>query len=149
MSALHNIKIIFSFFHSKAAELFSSPDEELQFADDFEFDEARATILEKMGRLSEAAELHLKEGRTLKGIRLFLKDNASKPSVPPRRECIILLLQRIWDLVSFDFDPAIVLSDEILRQFPDYGEQLLQLPLETNDRNEVSSLAPVFICCFN
>jgi hypothetical protein len=51
-----------------------------------------------MGRLKEAAELHLEEGRQLEAINLFLKDREDSDAQRRARECI---LQGLWDHISF------------------------------------------------
>ncbi|EIN13316.1 P-loop containing nucleoside triphosphate hydrolase protein [Punctularia strigosozonata HHB-11173 SS5] len=77
----------------KAAPLFASFEEELEFLEDFDFDIARAKLLESKGRILEAAELHLAEARPLDAIRLFLTDSANPKSLRRAASCLV---QGMW-----------------------------------------------------
>ncbi|KAJ7743864.1 hypothetical protein B0H16DRAFT_1889844 [Mycena metata] len=81
----------------KANALFSSYEEALEYLEDRGLDVAHATLLESLGRFSDAAEIHLEEGRTLDAIRLFLRDR-SEQSMYRGVRCI---LQSLWQRVSF------------------------------------------------
>ncbi|KAL0950587.1 hypothetical protein HGRIS_007379 [Hohenbuehelia grisea] len=83
----------------RANTLFSSPEEELDYLEDRDLDLARATFLMTLpGKLAEAAEIHLAEGRTLEAIQLFLKDKGNPDSFNKAMESII---QGLWQRVSF------------------------------------------------
>lgn len=66
----------------------------------FGFDVARVNLLEQYGRIQEAAEIHLAEGRTLEAIRLLLsgqqEGNQELPSCLER-----YFSQGIWENLSF------------------------------------------------
>ncbi|EGN94529.1 hypothetical protein SERLA73DRAFT_114784 [Serpula lacrymans var. lacrymans S7.3] len=81
-----------------AIKLFSSYEEGLEFLEDYDLDVARATLLEKMGRLAEAAELHLAEGRQLEAIRLFIADRENIDSEDRAKKCLVDCL---WQQLSF------------------------------------------------
>jgi hypothetical protein len=94
---------------------------------------ARAALLERLGRYSEAAELHLVEGRTLEGIRLLLKDPTQRASVLRGQKWI---LHGLWQRVSFGMKPTSIQSDRNFHQLLRLEEQISNL--EGIDRNEVS-----------
>jgi hypothetical protein len=129
------MKFWFLYCYSKASELFTSSEEQLQFTEDYDFDLARAVLLERLGRYSDAAELHLAEGRTLEGIQLLLRDPTQRTSVLWGQECI---LHGLWQRVSFGMDLASVQSDQNFHQLLKLSEQILSSSLEGIDRNEVS-----------
>ncbi len=62
----------------KAHQLFDSLEEELEYLEERDLDIALADLLESMGRLSEAAELHYSEGRREEAIELFLRETENK-----------------------------------------------------------------------
>lgn len=66
--------------------------------DDFGFSVARVELLERYGRLCEAAEIHLAEGRTLDAIRMLIRDKANTES---RSLLEQTLLKSIWQHISF------------------------------------------------
>ncbi|KAJ6577097.1 hypothetical protein B0H10DRAFT_1963249 [Mycena sp. CBHHK59/15] len=86
----------------KANELFSSYEEALEYLEDRGLDVAHATLLESLGRFSDAAELHLEEGRTFEAIKLFLHDQNSEDSMRRGIQCI---LQGLWQRISFAMMP--------------------------------------------
>ncbi len=86
------------FFFSRATSLFSDVDQALEFMDDFGFNVARVELLERYGRLCEAAEIHLAEGRTIEAIRLLLRDKANADSQALLER---ILLKSVWKHLSF------------------------------------------------
>lgn len=80
-----------------AIDLFESFDDALEFMEDCGFDADRATLLENAGRLAEAAEYHIAEGRSIQGIKLLLRD-ASAQSKGRAENC---LLHGLWQHLSF------------------------------------------------
>ena len=67
--------------------------------EDYGFQVARADLLEKAGRLADAAELRLSEGQVTKAIELFVKDAQNETSRRRAEEC---LLGSFWQHLSFD-----------------------------------------------
>lgn len=65
---------------------------------DYGFDVARVTLLEQYGRFSDAADIHLQEGRAIDAIRLFLKDTQNSKSIKRAAETV---LQGLWNELSF------------------------------------------------
>lgn len=66
--------------------------------DDFGFSVARVELLERYGRLCEAAEIHLAEGRILDSIRMLIRDKTNADS---RSLLEQILLKSIWQHISF------------------------------------------------
>ncbi|KAJ7479993.1 hypothetical protein B0H11DRAFT_1263344 [Mycena galericulata] len=87
----------------KANALFSSYEEALEYLEERGLDIAHATLLESLGRFSDAAEVHLEEGRTFDAIKLFLQDRDNERSMRRGIECI---LQGLWQRVSFAVSPG-------------------------------------------
>ncbi|KAK0198135.1 hypothetical protein F5146DRAFT_995722 [Armillaria mellea] len=65
-------------------------------------------LLETMGRLSEAAELHYSEGRREEAIELFLRETENKNALRRAQECI---LEELWHRISFGVDSHVICSD--------------------------------------
>lgn len=86
----------------RATSLFESFDDALEFMEDYGFEIARASLLESSGRLSEAAELHLLEGRPIKAIQLFLQDQSDEAAYQRAQDCI---LSGLWQHMSFSVTP--------------------------------------------
>lgn len=85
-------------FYSKVTQLFNSVDEELEYLEDFDLDISKAAVLEKLHRYDDAAEIHLREGRTLEAIRLLLMDRNNQTAIQRGNACI---LRGLWEHVSF------------------------------------------------
>ncbi|KAI0757657.1 hypothetical protein C8Q80DRAFT_1092486 [Daedaleopsis nitida] len=79
-----------------ARALFEDDEEALEYMDDYGLDASRATLLERLGRFSEAAECCLQEGERLKAIELLVRDH-SQLSTTRAAECI---LDGLWQLLS-------------------------------------------------
>ncbi|KAJ7237474.1 hypothetical protein B0H12DRAFT_1238216 [Mycena haematopus] len=82
----------------KASKLFIKPEEALAYLEDRGMNGERATVLELLGRLSDAAEIHLEDGRTSKAIDLFLRDRNTERATDG-------LLQEFWERFSFGVLP--------------------------------------------
>lgn len=82
----------------KAKRLFSSDEEQLQYLEDYDLDISRAAVLAGLGRLQEAATIHLAEGRMLEAIRLLLEDGKDQGAIRRGHEC---LLEGLWKHLSF------------------------------------------------
>lgn len=54
-----------------ALKLFSSEEDALEFLEDYGLDEARIKLLEKLRRIPEAAEIHVKNGDVLKAVEIL------------------------------------------------------------------------------
>lgn len=66
--------------------------------EDYDLDVSRAALLEQLGKFSDAAKIHLEEGRISEAIRLYLKDSLHEESLLLGIECI---LQGLWEKASF------------------------------------------------
>jgi tetratricopeptide (TPR) repeat protein len=147
---MHNLESVFDacyhpfpfhlliYINRKAAKLFSSYDEMLEFTEDYDLDVAKASLLAAMGRISEAAQLHIAEGRVLDGIQLLLKD---KGNVQHMEQAKDHLLRGLWDILSFGVSPEVATSDSNFSQLLDLTMQLNQDILAANDFDEVCRLA--------
>ncbi|KAG2048320.1 hypothetical protein BDR06DRAFT_920603 [Suillus hirtellus] len=78
--------------------LFSTFDEELEFLEDYDLDDARASLLESHSRYYEVAELHLSENRPLEAVRAFIKDDSNVDSNVRAADTI---LEYFWRKCSF------------------------------------------------
>ncbi|KAJ7171695.1 hypothetical protein C8R43DRAFT_874648, partial [Mycena crocata] len=82
----------------KAGRLFARHEDALEYLDERGLNVERAALLESLNQLSDAAEIHLNEGRTSKAITLFIQDcNSDRAS-----DCI---LQELWERFSFAVFP--------------------------------------------
>ncbi|KAI0809044.1 hypothetical protein BC629DRAFT_1437282 [Irpex lacteus] len=79
--------------------LFNNADEALAFTDDFGFSNTRAALLERCGRLDEAAEIHAEQGRTIEAIRMFIRHSQSHPASLQRAHTN--LLHGLWRHIPF------------------------------------------------
>ncbi|OSX68102.1 hypothetical protein POSPLADRAFT_1165650 [Postia placenta MAD-698-R-SB12] len=77
----------------RARELFESDEEALEFMDDYGLDVVQTIYLVELKRFSEAAEIHLAEGRTFDAIKTFLQDKDNLNSVRSACQC---LLDALW-----------------------------------------------------
>ncbi|KAK0440419.1 uncharacterized protein EV420DRAFT_1650550 [Desarmillaria tabescens] len=107
---------------SKAHELFESVEKELEYLEERDLDIALADLLEKEGRLSEAAELHYSEGRKEEAIKLFLAQTENKDALRRAQECI---LEELWRKISFGVDPNVIRSDAAVSRLLDFSSQCI------------------------
>ncbi|KAJ7479971.1 hypothetical protein B0H11DRAFT_1725402, partial [Mycena galericulata] len=78
----------------KAGRLFDTLEEALEYLEDRGLNAERATLLEILGRSSDAAEIHLAEGRTPEAVTLFLQDHQPDRAI----QCV---LHGLWQRISF------------------------------------------------
>jgi hypothetical protein len=104
--------------------------------EDYDLDVARATVLEKIGRYLDAAELHLMEGRTLEAIRVLIADTGNQNSMRKANEC---LLEGLWKNLSFAVPPSHQ-QNSVSSQLFKLAAGLNQDLLTTSGRNEVCVL---------
>jgi hypothetical protein len=119
---------------SDAVRLFPSEDDALEFMEDFDLDVARATVLETLGRDDEAAELHLKEGRTVEAITLFIKDPQNRDLMRRGSEC---LLEGLWQNLSFAILTSTGDPNPILQQLLNLATEVNTELLDEDGRHEV------------
>jgi hypothetical protein len=117
--------------YRQARTLFSSDEEALDYLEYRDLDVARAKVLESLGRTTEAAELHLAEGRILDAIPLFLRDKSNTYSMGQACKCI---LQDLWRNLPFG-TPAVMNST--VSQLLEWSSSLNMTLLETQARREV------------
>ncbi|RDB28998.1 TPR and ankyrin repeat-containing protein 1 [Hypsizygus marmoreus] len=117
---------------SRASELFSGEEEELEYLELLDLDVARAKVLDSLGRVIEAAELHLSEGRTMEAIPLLLKDKNDQQSM---RLACSSILQEFWRVLSFGTVPILDQSVSLLLK---WSSSLNMELLESRVRDEIS-----------
>ncbi|KAJ7671910.1 hypothetical protein B0H17DRAFT_1141332 [Mycena rosella] len=112
----------------KAGRLFERHEEALEYLEDRGLNVERAALLELLQNLSEAAEIHLNEGRTSKAIALFIQDhNTDRAS-----ECI---LQGLWEKFSFAVVPA---QDPAVVHLLELASRIDVSLLSLSNRDEIS-----------
>jgi hypothetical protein len=109
------------YIHSKATDLFSSTKEAMEFVEDYDLDVAKATLLQQTQRHAEAAEVHIVEGRSVEGIRIFLEHLADENCA---RRGVICVIQALWKHLSFGVLPAVARSDTVLDQWIELATRL-------------------------
>lgn len=122
-------------FISNAIALFGSFDEGLQYLEERDLDDVRALLLESAGRIQEAAELHLAEGRVLKAILLFLKDKDNQDSMQSANKWIV---HALWQIISFGFRREDLQSDPLVSSLLSAADQLRLDMVKASDYEEVS-----------
>ena len=106
----------------------------MEFTDNYDLDVARASLLAIMGRISEAAELHLAEGRALDAIQLLLEDPGHAQHMKQAKQ---YLLQGLWEILSFGMSPEVTASDQNFSQLLNFTNQLNRDVLAESDLDEV------------
>ena len=82
-------------------ELFDSQEDGLEFMEDFGFETARASFLEKIGRIHEAADVYFREGQTEEAIGLLLRDKNRPDSLA---RAVDYLRTSLWNRFPFGID---------------------------------------------
>ncbi|KAJ6498114.1 hypothetical protein C8R47DRAFT_1212438 [Mycena vitilis] len=118
----------------KAEKLFNKPEEALKYLEDRGMDGERATILESLGRFSDAAELHANDGRTDEAIALFLRDQNNERA----SDCTI---QRLWEKLSFAVRPDG--GDARVATLIGFATQVESSKLPPQKRDEISMFQAV------
>ena len=96
--------------------------------EDYEFDVARADLLEQSSRFSEAAEIRFQEGDVVKAISLLLQDGTTES----RSRALVCLLEGLWKHLPFgvtmrflqDRGDSVKFVDSLL----ELGKQFLKAP---------------------
>ena len=128
---------------SDALKRFESREEALTFMEDCGLDTARATILEKVGQLREAAELYSRDGNTQKAIELSLRDVQDPASDPePVNRATDYLLRNLWKQYSFGLDSK-TRNDGLLSQLHTIQDSYKAV-LPSEIAEEVSVFSPDF-----
>ncbi|KAH8101589.1 hypothetical protein BXZ70DRAFT_104267, partial [Cristinia sonorae] len=112
----------------QATKLFPSIDEAMEFMEEYEFDVARADLLERNGRFAEAAELHFSDGHVVRAISLLLKDD----NETSRKRAEACLLDGLWRSLPFGVNMRLrqehkdAKSDVLLQDLIVLSDQFLQ-----------------------
>ncbi|KAH9910160.1 uncharacterized protein B0H18DRAFT_516086 [Fomitopsis serialis] len=99
----------------QARSLFDSDEDALNYMDKRGLDIARAMLLEQLGRLTDAAQVHLDEGRMADAIPLLLQDRGNPEAA---RRAAFSLLEGLRCRLSFGVIPGseIAQSDTVLQE---------------------------------
>ena len=82
-------------FFRKAHTLFDTVEEEIGYLEDRNLDDALIDLFICHGRKSDAAKVHLSEGRVLQAIDLFLDDNENRQdSIISATNCVLQYLRK-------------------------------------------------------
>ena len=113
------------YYNRKATKLFENIEDALDCMEEYGFDMARAELLEKAGKVVDAAELHLLEGRTIKAINLLLQDRVDERALP---RAIKYLLDALWECLPFGAKPSAVRDspDSILDSLLQVADAVIQ-----------------------
>ncbi|KAG1881873.1 hypothetical protein C8R48DRAFT_682497 [Suillus tomentosus] len=109
-------------------------DEELESLEDYDLDDARASLLESHSRYYEAAELHLSENRPLEAVRAFMKDESNIDSTIRAADTI---LEYFWRQCSFRITVESI-ADEPMQHFIALADQLETNKLTPATRDQIS-----------
>ena len=85
-----------------------------------------------LGRVADAAELHLLEGRTIEALELFLKDKSD--SSQSTRRAIHYILQGLWREISLGSQKS---STDVVVKLFRYADSMDPSLLSSNERDEV------------
>jgi hypothetical protein len=118
----------------KAIDLFSSNEEALTYAEEYDLDVAKVTLLQQAERYAEAAEVRMAEGRSCEGIRVFLDHLADENCT---RRGIICALQALWKHLSFGVLPTVVRSNTVLEQWIELATRVDPAFTSVSDCDEV------------
>lgn len=122
----------------KAVRLFSSIDEQLEFARDCDLDVAEVSILVERGQFFEAADLHIRENRMLDAVEVLLKNKTSKEATQRASQS---LLDALWNVLSFGVLPTELdkESQANLKRMMQLIKRLDQSSLDQKSQLEVES----------
>ena len=110
----------------KAHTLFATVEEEIVYLEDRNFDDAHVDLLIRQEKKSDAAKVHLSEGRVLEAIDLFLDDNENREdSIQRATDCV---LQGLRKAMSFGGSMAGLEITELLKR-----SELLDLCMPNQD----------------
>jgi len=109
------------------------------FLEDYDLDEARATVLQSRGKALEAAEAHAKDGMVLKAVGVLLK--CSTPSIEESRMAIRYVLTGLWKRVSFGV--RFSRSDAATTSLLEISSRLDSNAMTEDEVDEVRSVHPL------
>ncbi|EDR08129.1 uncharacterized protein LACBIDRAFT_294434 [Laccaria bicolor S238N-H82] len=116
----------------KAHKLFDSIEEELEYLSERNFYEAQVELLVSLGRVADAAELHLLEGHIIEALELFLEDKGD-PSQYTQR-VIHCILQGLWR--EFSLGSKKSSTDVVVKLFR-YADSIDPSLLSPNEHDEM------------
>jgi hypothetical protein len=117
----------------KAHTLFASVEEEIGYLENRNLGDALVDLFICHGRKSDAAKVHLSEGRFLQAIDLFLDDNENRQdSIHRATNCV---LQGLWKAMPLGEFVAGFEITELLKRSDLLGPSIMS----QDDRDEVNS----------
>ncbi|KAK0207928.1 hypothetical protein DFS33DRAFT_393620 [Desarmillaria ectypa] len=125
---------------TKAHQLFDSFEEEVDYLEERDIDVALADLLERTGRVCEAAELHCSKGRMQLAIAFFLHDAKNKNALRRAQECI---LKELWHRISFGVDSNAIRSDPTVLELMRFASRLDVTSMEWNKAAELSMFTAI------
>jgi len=123
--------------------LFQTVEEQEAYMVEHEFVSAHASFLERKRRYAEAAELYLREGRTLYAIEL-LRDSTGRTSRARARDVV---MERLWFHLSFGIQPNFDGSDESIELKELFRFLKLFIAVELDAKN-IPEVVVLFIYLF-
>ncbi|KAI0668726.1 hypothetical protein C8Q78DRAFT_979481 [Trametes maxima] len=136
----------------KAHALFDSSDEALEYMAGYGLEMPRASLLEQLGRFTEAAESQLSEGNVLEAVRLFLMDDDSENADSASRAgrtILDALWPRLAFLSGYEHIRSAVSKDTHLRELLAVTEGINGLSIEDTLRDEMAMFQAIARLDFN
>ncbi|KAG7086906.1 hypothetical protein E1B28_002824 [Marasmius oreades] len=124
-----------------ANELFDSVEEELEFCEDYDLDVAKASLLEAIGDVAGAAQLHMEEGRIMEAITLLLKDTDSETSQAKAADYI---LDGFWGLGLFGSSAEKFTNDVRVKKLLGLVGKINAQKLTLNQQEELEMFRAIF-----
>ncbi|KAF9042114.1 hypothetical protein BJ165DRAFT_1529567 [Panaeolus papilionaceus] len=90
--------------YSKVHELFDSPEDEIEYLEDRNLDLAQVDLYLQHGRITEAAEVHLADGRFHEAASLLISDK--EDGSKSLKDAISAILQGLRTYITFGSDPS-------------------------------------------
>jgi len=116
--------------------LFPSEEDALEFLEDYDLDEARVKLLKELGRISEAAMIHAKNGDLFRAAEILI---TSAHSVDHARPAIEYLLAGLWRGYTIGVLPT---SNPIVPKLLRLGDRLDKSAMTEQEVNEVRRFRP-------
>jgi len=120
-----------------ALKLFSSEEDPLEFLEDYGLDEARVKLLEELGRIPEAADIHAQNGDILKAVGMLTASAVhNSDHVRPAIKLVLAGLRRDLTL------GALPTPNPITPKLLGFANRLDKGVMTKRDIDEVSSFHP-------
>ena len=117
--------------------MFPSPEDALKFLKAYDLDEARVKLLEELGRVFEAADIHVKNGDILKAVEVLT--TSATHNVDHVGPVIDFLLTEIWRDLTLGILPT---SDSVVSELLRFADRLDKSAMTEQEIDEVSPSHP-------